>query len=83
MSPHDFTDEELISYLDAHSRTERALVSNAHVRRLLALAQIPWDTMPETLRSAAFICCRYENIFGILSSARANLRRSKLRLVKT
>lgn len=37
----EMTDRELVDYLDAHSRTERALVHRDHVVRLLKLAGRP------------------------------------------
>jgi hypothetical protein len=37
----DWTDEELISYFEIHSRTERALFAKEHVARLMKLGGSP------------------------------------------
>jgi negative regulator of replication initiation len=70
------TDKELLDYIDAHSRTELALVSNKMVRRLLELAH---ESMPENLKNVAFISCKHENIKDILARAR---RYMNLKVVK-
>jgi negative regulator of replication initiation len=70
------TDKELLDYIETHSHTELALVSNKMVRRLLELAREP---MPENLKNVAFISCKHENIKDIVARAR---RYMNLRLVK-
>lgn len=70
------TDKELLDYIETHSHTELALVSNVMVRRLMELAREP---MPDNLKNVAFISCKYENIKDIIARAR---RHMNLRLVK-
>lgn len=71
----EWTDEELVSYIESHSRTEVALVSNAHVRRFLDLAG---EKMPEHLAHRAFIHCYHDDIRELIVAAR---RRMRIKLV--
>lgn len=66
----EFSDEQLVRYIELHSHTERALVYNDHVRRFLALAGEP---MPADLERVAFIACHYSDIYELLKRAKANL----------
>jgi hypothetical protein len=70
------TDEQLLTYIEDHSHTELALVSNAMVKRFMELAREP---MTPSLEHAAFISCKYHNIKGLLSRARSYLN---LRVIK-
>ena len=65
----DFTDYELVEYIDTHSRTERALVHREHVRRLLTLAgrAVP-DDLP------AFVGVHYCDCRAIIEDARASVK---------
>ncbi len=67
----EWSDEELVGYIESHSHTELALVANAHVKRLLDLAGLE---MPSHLEQRAFIGCHYHDIKEILADARATIR---------
>jgi hypothetical protein len=69
----DFTDRELVEYVDAHSRTERALVHREHVRRLLTLAgrAVP-DDLPE------FVGVHHRDCRQIIEDARAGMKEDKI-----
>lgn len=70
------TDKELLDYIESHSHTELALVSNKMVRRLMELAREP---MPTNLEHVSFISCKYHNIKDTIARAR---RYINIRLVK-
>lgn len=72
----EWTDQELLDYIETHSHTELALVANAHVRRLMGLAREP---MPPNLEHVAFISCKHHNVKDIITRAR---RYMNMRLVK-
>lgn len=74
-------DNELLDYVDAHSRTERALFSRAHVRRLFVLCGLPWPrgqlangVWLDVAPSAEFVAIPYEDAAELLKIARARLR---------
>jgi hypothetical protein len=69
--PADWTDRELLDYIETHSHTELALVANADVKRFLDLAGYE---MPERFKGVAFIPCRYEAIKKLLAEARERLK---------
>ena len=67
----EWTDAELLDYIEHHSHTELALVAKAHVKRFLALAGKelnPW------LEQRAFIPLKYPHIKDQLEKARSGLK---------
>lgn len=63
----EWTDEEFLRYVEAHSETERALFSMGHVNRLLKTAG------EKELNGEGFVAMHRENIQDTITAARKNV----------
>lgn len=63
-----WTDKELLSYIDLHSRTERALLHIDHINRLLELAG-----HPKISGVVGFAALHYEQAAPLIAEARRRL----------
>lgn len=64
-----WTNEEFLGYFEEHCRTERALFSGEHVRRLAALAGVDTDVLP-----GQFVAVHADVALPVIAAARRRLK---------